>query len=214
MDSIEDTSCKICSTLCSEDSDSVSCDICLKWFHITCGKSTKTDYQKLQAIKSSNVLWICNQCKENLETLRTNLNNTNNEKTNIEDINPSGNSNMIDLSNGSLLYSQSTIPSSSIPLNQDLLSFNDETRKFSPNQNSPVLPSLSPINDNNSHIQLRGIDHSQERTHTHKNSAQSLMRCKSAKNSQERTIMDENYSKFRNNPTYTDSHSSIKTEPF
>ena len=52
--------CPACSARVPEDTDSIACDFCDKWYHLDCTKLTKTQFELFKKDKSFS--WFCDKC--------------------------------------------------------------------------------------------------------------------------------------------------------
>ena len=56
--------CPSCRRRVPEKSDSISCDYCLRWFHLRCTDLTSSQFEIFTKQKSFE--WVCNHCAENI----------------------------------------------------------------------------------------------------------------------------------------------------
>ena len=56
--------CGRCDEPIQVDVQSIECEICKLWFHRTCVKLTKTDYNTLKSTKSELIHWFCKSCNK------------------------------------------------------------------------------------------------------------------------------------------------------
>lgn len=52
--------CKICKIKVTQKEIAVCCDFCKQWIHITCGKISKSDYERFKLI-DVDFFWFCEE---------------------------------------------------------------------------------------------------------------------------------------------------------